>query len=101
MIVTFVNIWVKEEYIDAFIKASRENHLESIKESGNLRFDILRDPGDPSKFVFYEAYTSEEYADGHKKTPHYLKWRDTVADWMARPREGVRYNILYPENELL
>ncbi|MFO7659016.1 MAG: antibiotic biosynthesis monooxygenase [Bacteroidales bacterium] len=100
MTVTFVHIWVKEEFIDAFIKASYENHLESVKEFGNLRFDILRDLNDPVKFIFYEAYTSEEYAAAHKETPHYLKWRDTVADWMAKPREGVKYNILYPENEL-
>ena len=96
MIVTFVHVWVKPEYIDDFIKASVENHLESVKEPGNLRFDLLQDANDPSKFVLYEAYDSDESSAAHKNTPHYLKWRETVANWMAKPREGVKHNIISP-----
>jgi len=96
MIVTFVHVWVKPEYIDDFIKASVENHLESVKEPGNLRFDLLQDANDPSKFVLYEAYDSDESSAAHKNTPHYLKWRETVADWMAKPREGIKHNIISP-----
>ena len=96
MIVTFVHIWVKPEHIDDFIKASTENHLNSIDEPGNLRFDLLQDDSDPNKFVLYEAYTSEEDAAAHKETRHYQKWRDTVADWMAKPRKGEKHIILAP-----
>ena len=99
MIVTFVHVWVKENNIDDFIKASVENHNESVKESGNLRFDLLQDAGDSSKFVLYEAYESDEAAAAHKSTPHYLKWKDTVADWMARPREGIKHVILCPQDK--
>jgi autoinducer 2-degrading protein len=98
MIVTFVHVWVKENHIDDFVNATKENHNESVQEPGNLRFDILKDAGNPEKFVLYEAYESEEAAADHKKTPHYLRWRDTVADWMARPREGVKHLIIYPED---
>ena len=99
MIVTFVHVWVKKVHIDDFIKASTENHLESVKEPGNLRFDILQEDGNPSKFVLYEAYESEEAAAAHKSTQHYLKWRETVTDWMARPREGIKHKILCPEDK--
>ncbi len=98
MIVTTVHVWVKEDFIDDFIKASIENHKESVKESGNLRFDILQDSKVPSKFVLYEAYDSEESSAAHKSTPHYLKWRETVADWMEKPREGIKHKILCPLN---
>ena len=98
MIVTFVHVWVKENHIDDFIQATKENHNESVQEPGNLRFDILNDTGDPAKFVLYEAYESEEAAADHKKTSHYLKWRDTVADWMAKPREGIKHMIIYPQD---
>ena len=96
MIVTFVHVWVKQEHIDDFIKATIENHQNSIKERGNLRFDVLQDKNDPAKFVLYEAYESEEEAAEHKKTDHYLKWRETVAPWMAKPREGVPHNVIAP-----
>lgn len=99
MIVTIVHVWVKEPYIQRFIKASSENHLNSINESGNLRFDILQDANDRTKFTFYEAYDSEEDVALHKQTPHYLKWKETVADWMAQPRQGIRHNILYPSDK--
>jgi autoinducer 2-degrading protein len=96
MIVTFVHVWVKPDHIADFISASTENHQNSINEPGNLRFDLLRDAEDPEKFVLYEAYKSEEAAAAHKDTAHYLKWRDTVADWMAKPRKGEKHIILAP-----
>lgn len=99
MIVTFVHIWVKEPYIQKFIEISRENHKCSVKEPGNLRFDILQDASNPTKFTFYEAYESEESVSDHKKTPHYLKWKDTVAEWMDRPRQGIRHKVLFPEEK--
>jgi len=88
---------VKPGSEDDFIKASEVNHLESVKEAGNIRFDLIRQADDPASFMFYEAYESEEAVLAHKNTPHYLKWRDAVKDMMAEPRKGVRYNILMPK----
>ena len=97
MIVTCVYIHVKPESVDDFIKASVANHLGSVKEPGNIRFDLIQQADDPSRFMFYEAYESEEAVALHKNTPHYLKWRETVQEMMAEPRKGVRYNILQPK----
>ena len=96
MIVTIVHVEVKKEFIDLFIRASHSNHENSIKEPGNFRFDILQDAQNPVKFILYEAYESEEAVAAHKQTAHYAAWRDTVAPWMAKPREGVRHHLLYP-----
>jgi autoinducer 2-degrading protein len=98
MVVTIVNIWVKTQFIEDFIQATKINHLSSVKETGNVRFDVCQDENDPSKFTLYEAYISEEASIQHKKTQHYLIWRDTVKDWMSKPREGVKHKILFPEN---
>ena len=94
MIVTIVHIKVLPDYIDLFIQASTENYLESVKEPGNIRFDLLRRDDNPSRFVLYEAYENESAAAAHKETAHYLKWRETVAPWMEIPREGIRYSGL-------
>ncbi|MBN1159377.1 MAG: antibiotic biosynthesis monooxygenase [Bacteroidales bacterium] len=99
MIATLVHIWVKESFIQDFIDVSFENHKNSLKEPGNLRFDILQDAEDPAKFTFYEAYESEEAVAAHKNTAHYLNWKDTVAEWMAKPRQGIRHNILFPKEK--
>ena len=96
MHVTLVHVYVNADDIDAFIEASRLNHESSVQEPGNRRFDVLQDPQNPTHFVLYEAYASEADAKAHKETAHYLAWRETVADMMAAPREGVPFVGLYP-----
>jgi autoinducer 2-degrading protein len=96
MYATIVYVHVKPEKIQEFIRASKANVAEAAREPGNLRFDFLQSAEDPSRFVFYEAYTSAEAAAGHKSTAHYKVWREAVADWMAEPRKGVVYNGLGP-----
>ncbi len=96
MYVTLVHVQVKPEHVADFIVATRANHEASICEKGNRRFDVLQLDSDPSTFVLYEAFASGEDAQAHKQTPHYLKWRDAVANWMASPRQGVHYHGLFP-----
>lgn len=99
MIVTLVHVFVKPPFIDAFIEATRINHENSVKEPGNLRFDILQDDQNPGKFILYEAYANAEAVAAHKETPHYFTWRDTVAPWMEKPREGVKHKLLFPASK--
>ena len=88
----------KKEMEEEKSEASIKNHAESVKEPGNLRFDLIQDANNPAKFMFYEAYENEEAVAAHKETAHYQTWRDTVADWMAQPREGVKHNVIAPKD---
>lgn len=97
MHVTLVHVHVVNKYIDEFIAATEKNHQASIQEPGNRRFDILQSNDDPTRFVLYEAYANAEEAAAHKQTSHYLQWRESVADWMASPREGILYKGLFPQ----
>jgi len=96
MHVTLVHIHVEPQHLQDFIAATRANHEASVLEPGNLRFDVLQAADDATRFVLYEAYASAADAAKHKETAHYLKWRETVAAWMAKPRQGVSYNGLFP-----
>jgi autoinducer 2-degrading protein len=98
MIVTCVYVHVKPDVIDSFVNATIANHKESVKEAGNLRFDFIQQSDDPCRFMIYEAYESEVAVANHKNTPHYLQWRDTVADFMSEPRQGVKYKIIEPSD---
>ena len=97
MIVTCVYVNVKSGEIKRFIEATVANHLESLKEPGNLRFDFIQQADDPCRFMIYESYESDEAAAAHKNTAHYLRWRDAVKELMAEPRYGIRYNIIEPK----
>lgn len=97
MQVTLVHVHVKADHVADFIEASRLNHEASIREAGNRRFDILQSAEDPTRFILYEAYASDDDAAAHKQTQHYLSWREIVAQWMAEPRQGLAYNGLFPK----
>lgn len=97
MIVTCIYVHVNPDSIGQFIEATTANHRGSVREPGNLRFDLLQQADDPTRFMVYEAYESVEAAAAHKETGHYLDWRERVQEMMAEPRTGVRYNILQPD----
>ena len=96
MKVTSVLVSVKPEFIDDFIKITVKNHLASRNEPGNMRFDVLQNRENPTSFLLYEAYESDEASAAHKHTDHYLTWKKEVADWMAEPRKGIHYNVIQP-----
>lgn len=99
MIATSVTVFVKQGREDDFIAASIKNHEGSVQEPGNLRFDVLQSRSDPTRFMLYEVYESDEAAKAHKDTEHYKVWRETVEPWMAKPREGVAHDVIRPEGK--
>lgn len=96
MHVTLVHIHVNNEDVAAFIAATRANHEASVGEPGNRRFDVLQAPGDPTRFVLYEAYATADDAAAHRQTAHYFAWRQSVESMMAEPRRGEPMNGLFP-----
>lgn len=98
MLIAVINIHVKPEFVEAFKEASLENARNSVQEAGILRFDVLQQNDDPTRFVLYEVYKTEDDPPKHRETAHYLKWRDTVTDMMAEPRVGIRYTNLFPDD---
>ena len=60
-----------------------------------MRFDVLQSAEDPTRFLLYEAYLSKEDFVAHQKTEHYLRWRETVTEMMAQPRQGVKHTTLF------
>ncbi|HEX8939023.1 MAG TPA: antibiotic biosynthesis monooxygenase [Candidatus Limnocylindrales bacterium] len=99
MHVTLVHVHVRPEHLDEFLAATLQNAAASAQEPGNLRFDVLQSADDPTRLVLVEAYTDEAAAAAHKSTDHYLRWRETVADWMVEPRQGVPYRGLFLAGE--
>jgi|SRR6187402_1643379 len=97
MYVVVVNVSVKPEAVEAFIAASAENHRHTRKEPENVRFDVLRRNDDGNRFVLYEVYVSEAGFTAHQATPHYARWKESVAPMMAEPRTPQKCTSLYPE----
>ncbi|CAQ83560.1 MULTISPECIES: (4S)-4-hydroxy-5-phosphonooxypentane-2,3-dione isomerase [Photorhabdus] len=97
MHVTLVEINIKQDKLDKFLEVFRSNHLGSIKEEGNLRFDVLRDENIPTRFYIYEAYVDEKAANEHKNTPHYLECVEQLESLMSEPRKKTSFIGVMPE----
>ncbi|MDP7163345.1 MAG: antibiotic biosynthesis monooxygenase [Phycisphaerae bacterium] len=95
MYVVGVTVYVKTPFVQQFIEATFDNARNTRREQGNIRFDVLRSEQDPSRFLLYEAYRRRNDFTRHQETRHYLRWKQTVADWMAQPREGVKHTSIF------
>lgn len=96
MYMTHVAVHVKAEDVEAFRIATVVNARNSVQEAGILRFDVFQQQDDPTRFLLVEVYRTPADADLHKQTPHYFAWRDTVAEMMAEPRVGTKYDTIFP-----
>jgi quinol monooxygenase YgiN len=99
MYVACVHIHVKPEHREAFLKITLDNARNTVREPGNLRFDVHQSLDDPNRFLLYEVYRSESGMKAHKETAHYARWAETVGPLLAEPRLGVKYTSRFPEDE--
>ena len=97
MIIVHVFVHVKPEFVDAFTAATLENARSSGAEPGVVRFDLVQQDDDPTRFLLIEIYRTLADPASHKETAHYATWRDTVAPMMAEPRRSMKYHALFPE----
>ena len=78
---------------------TEENARASVREAGNVRFDVLRDEKDRNLVTLVEIYADDASAAKHKETKHYETWRDEVADMMAAPRSAETYLAIEPNDD--
>jgi len=96
MQIVHVHVKVKPEFVEAFKQATIENANNSVKEPGITRFDVIQQTDDPTKFILIEVYKTAHAPGAHKETAHYRRWRDTVMKMMSEPRQGIKYNNIFP-----
>ncbi len=98
MLVVHVHVHVKTEAVETFKQATLANARASLKEPGVVRFDVVQQVDEPTRFVLVEVYRDTAAATAHKETAHYPIWRDAVASMMAEPRQSVKFNNLFPDD---
>ncbi|UCG08851.1 MAG: antibiotic biosynthesis monooxygenase [Desulfobacterales bacterium] len=97
MFIVHVFVHVRPEEINAFKAATIENASHSLREPGVVRFDVIQQQDDPTRFVLVEVYRKAADASSHKETAHYLKWRDSVANMMTEPRSSIKFSNIFPD----
>lgn len=101
MLVVVVTVQVTSGRVEEFLAATVANAASSRTEPGVLRFDVLQDQSAPEHVTLIEVYRDAAAAAAHKGTPHYVRWRDTVADMMAAARSSQKFTPIDPVDEAL
>ena len=96
MLIVHVHVQVKPDTVDRFAAATLENARASVREPGIVRFDVVQQEDDPSRFLLVEVYRTPDDPARHKATAHYARWRDLVEPMMAAPRRSVKYGAHFP-----
>ena len=69
-----VQIRIKPENVESFMKKVLENGAAARKEPGCRQFDVLVDAKDPARLMLYEVYADEKAFEAHQQTPHFKKY---------------------------
>lgn len=86
MVIVQVIYQVKAEFVEAFRAAVIENAHATVKEPGNLRFEVYQDADDPTQFILFEMFESPQARQLHFETPHLLKFRSVVGEMIVDRR---------------
>jgi len=89
---------VKPGMEESFKSATVLNASASAKEPGIVRFDVVQQEDDHTKFILIEVYNNITAPAEHKTTDHYLKWRETVENMMAVPRSAIKFKNIFPSS---
>jgi quinol monooxygenase YgiN len=77
MFIVLVVLQVKSELIDEFKTAILTNaQLSVARDPGCVRFDVLQQQDDPTRWFLYEVYDSEQAWLDHRKAAHFLAFME-------------------------
>ena len=74
MFVLSVDIKLRADNAEAWMKKALENAREARKEPGCRQFDVLVDPNDNTRVMLYEVYDDDKAFGAHQQTPHFKKY---------------------------
>ena len=89
MFVLVVNIKIKPENVERWMKMALENAREARKEPGCKQFDVLVDPQDKSQVMLYEIYNDEKAFEVHQQTAHFKKYLAEAVPLLASRERHV------------
>jgi quinol monooxygenase YgiN len=69
-----VQIRIKPENVDSFMKKVLENAAAARKEPGCKQFDVVVDPKDRTSVMLYEVYADEKAFEQHQQTAAFKKY---------------------------
>ena len=89
MFVLLVNIRIKPEQVEDFMKRLGDNARAARKEPGCRQFEVLVDPKDKSQVVLFEVYDDEKAFEAHQASAHFKKYLAEAVPLLAARERRV------------
>ena len=90
MFIVLVKVQVKSESLAEFKTAILRNAELSVqRDPGCVRFDVLQQEDDPTRWFFYEVYDKEQAWVDHRASAHFLAFKE-VGDRTIVSREVTK-----------
>jgi quinol monooxygenase YgiN len=87
--VLVVNIKIKPENVERWMKMAAENARAARNEPGCRQFEVLVDPKDKTKVVLFEIYDDDKAFEAHQATPHFKKYLAEAVPLLASRERNV------------
>lgn len=79
--VRMAHLHIKQEQLDAFTEAVREEMEASLRvEPGVIAIYAVADKNDPTRLTFFELYVDDAAYEAHRETPHFQKYFHRTKD---------------------
>ena len=92
MYIVVVHSHIQEKHVERFREITLQNAEASRREEGCVRFDVIQQVDDETRFTFIEMFKSEEDGAIHRETSHFKKWLEEAVPLMAEPRTRIIYH---------
>jgi len=91
MYIVLVHSHIQAGHVERFREITLQNAEASRGEAGCVRFDVIQQLDDPTRFTFIEVFKSEADGIAHRETSHFEKWLEEAIPLMLEPRTRVVY----------
>ena len=91
-----VKAQVKPSHDSVFYATALQASSSMLPLKGVLRYDILRNNEDPTKFLLVKVFDDVQCLNEHKTTQFYKDWTEKAEPLMQEARATARFNTLFP-----
>ncbi len=87
MIIVIADIYLKEGKQEEFIISAKDCVNATVKEEGNISYELKSDVLNPNKFTFVETWESKEALDLHMKEEHFKDFSNAISEICMKPAD--------------
>ena len=87
MLIITAKVRMQDDKVEEFLDAVRVMQPQVMHDPGAMQYSLHRSADDPTEFIFYEKYESEEAFAYHLSTAHFQVLSGRIDPLMATPPE--------------